>query len=92
MGLLSPGCIFSGQSSEVELIGEFSISFLRHPLLTTALCRFKKRGVGKMGETSWGWCTKRGVLCPSVSCLLLGKVVQVTYSCVHSAARSHLQH
>lgn len=44
-----------------------------------------------MGETSWGWCIKRDVLRSSVSCILLGKVVQVSSSSVHSATKSHLQ-
>lgn len=37
MGLLSPGYVFSGHLSEMELIREFGISFLRHPLLTTSI-------------------------------------------------------
>lgn len=40
MYLFSAGCVFSEDSSEMGELREFSISFLRHPLLTTSIMQF----------------------------------------------------
>lgn len=35
---------------------------------------------------------QRDVLHSSVFCIFVGKLVQVSYTCAHSATKSHLQH